>query len=50
MSATNAMQALEGHAIYDGGYNRVSPSASPQLLEQEIKLFPCILQSLKDYI
>lgn len=24
MSATNAMQALEGHAIYDGGYNRVS--------------------------
>jgi hypothetical protein len=24
MSAANAKQALEGHAIYDGGYNRVS--------------------------
>lgn len=22
-SATNAMNALEGHAIYDGGYNKV---------------------------
>lgn len=24
MSATNAMNALEGHAIYDGGYNKAS--------------------------
>ena len=24
-SATNAKAALEGHAIYDGGYNRVRP-------------------------
>ena len=23
VSASNAKQALEGHAIYDGGYNRV---------------------------
>ncbi len=23
LSATNAKSALEGHAIYDGGYNRV---------------------------
>jgi hypothetical protein len=28
-SASNAKQALEGHAIYDGGYNRVSPPAAP---------------------
>ena len=29
-SAANAMAALEGHAIYDGGYNRVrAPPASP---------------------
>ena len=32
MSATNAMQALEGHAIYDGGYNRVSTCTDPPLL------------------
>lgn len=24
VSANNAKTALEGHAIYDGGYNRVS--------------------------
>jgi len=24
-SAANAKAALEGHAIYDGGYNRVRP-------------------------
>lgn len=27
-SATNAKSALEGHAIYDGGYNRVSTLAN----------------------
>ena len=28
-SASNAKQALEGHAIYDGGYNRVSSPIMP---------------------
>ena len=28
VSATNAMNALEGHAIYDGGYNKVTHSGS----------------------
>lgn len=27
VSANNAKTALEGHAIYDGGYNRVSKSS-----------------------
>ena len=33
VSASNAKQALEGHAIYDGGYNRVR-SAHSHLLYQ----------------
>ena len=28
-SAANAKAALEGHAIYDGGYNRVSAAVLP---------------------
>jgi len=32
VSATNAMNALEGHAIYDGGYNKVPPAAIPPSL------------------
>ncbi len=28
VSASNAKQALEGHAIYDGGYNRVCNTAA----------------------
>jgi polypyrimidine tract-binding protein 2 len=34
-SAANAKMALEGHAIYDGGYNRVSRSRpGPDRFEQ----------------
>ncbi len=29
-SASNAKTALEGHAIYDGGYNRVLPRTLPK--------------------
>ena len=34
-SAANAKAALEGHAIYDGGYNRVRPCASAPLLHRQ---------------
>ena len=32
VSASNAKQALEGHAIYDGGYNRVRTALLRYLL------------------
>ncbi len=33
-SATNAKVALEGHAIYDGGYNRVRPCSIYNVFEK----------------
>lgn len=38
VAANNAKTALEGHAIYDGGYNRVCVPSSPQNLHEQLVL------------
>ena len=44
VAANNAKTALEGHAIYDGGYNRVcAPSALLNFHEQLVLGWICIL-------